>query len=314
MTPLTTAIFICENGELEIKSAILAASLKNVYADRINLICSIPEPGPGKADITKETKLFLESLGVNIFHFTNPLTGKVAEMPPGLVYSNKLYCFPRDANIGRVIFMDSDIICLKSPENLNPEGTDFLACQAFRSLDINWKDLYLHHGIAEPSVRAISILDHVIAYPYFNSGLLILNGKMLGSLLTEWRQIFASVRTILTEDLHLNHSDQISLSLAIHKLRLTYEILPEIYNFPSGSKLIDKKTIFAHYHGPEAVLRDPALYGVLHELKILYPGLIQIASRFHMWSELFNSKRKRSHKYGRYKVNKRLRNIILPGR
>ena len=68
-----SVLFICQKGELEIKAALLAASLRNILGNKISLYCGIPQiPGletlPGKDTID-----FLESLKVQCQLFENPM-------------------------------------------------------------------------------------------------------------------------------------------------------------------------------------------------------------------------------------------------
>ena len=313
MIDLPKAIFICEKGDLEIKSALLAASLRKALGDRIELICSIPQSVPGNRQPSGMTIRFLESLGVSILHFNNPDIPEQAEELSGMVYSNKLYCFPEEPFNGKVIFLDSDMLCIKFPEQLLFSTTQFSGCQAFRSLEIDWNELYETFNIAAPRLRVRSLLDHKIDFPYFNSGLWMIEGQKLESFLQEWRQIFSSLRISLTDKKHLNHSDQISLSLAIHKLGLTYETLPEDFNYPSGSLLVNKRTYLAHYHGPEAISRDPLLHGLVMKLVRMNPDLENIARPFPFWKELITRRVNRVYLYQKFTLGKFLkRNFKLP--
>ena len=137
-----SVVFICQKGELEIKAALLAASLRNILGNKIPLYCGIPQiPGletlPGKDTID-----FLESLNVQWQLFENPLMVDGIGPLSGLQFSNKLFCFPANLEAGRVVFLDSDLLCVNKPPLFDTSNSDFTVCQAFKSLDLNWSKVY----------------------------------------------------------------------------------------------------------------------------------------------------------------------------
>ena len=304
-----SVVFICQKGELEIKAALLAASLRNILGNKIPLYCGIPQiPGletlPGKDTID-----FLESLNVQWQLFENPLMVDGIGPLSGLQFSNKLFCFPANLEAGRVVFLDSDMLCINKPKLFETFISDFSACQAFKSLELDWSNLYSKTGITEPKLRVKSILDGKIGYPYFNSGLFSVNTHQIDNLLNVWRDLFLEIRRILENEKHLFLSEQIALSLAVHKLDLSYLVLTENYNFPSGSLLSGREVYFAHYHGPEKIHRDPILYRQTINLSARYDEIRNIAASYKYWKNMISGSNASISPYLIYKLKKALRNM-----
>jgi hypothetical protein len=308
MAHSTSVVFICQKGELEIKSALLAASLRNILGNKIPLYCRIPQiPGletlPGKDTID-----FFESLKVQWQLFENPMMVNRIRPLNGLQFSNKLFCFPANLEEGRVVFLDSDMLCINKPKLFETFTSDFTACQAFKTLALNWSNLYAKTGITEPKLRVKSILDGKIGYPYFNSGHFSVNTHHIDNFLNVWRDLFLEIRGILENEKHLFHSDQIALSLAVQKLDLSYLVLSENYNFPSGSLLSGREIYFAHYHGPEKIHRDPILYRQTLNLSASYDEIRNIAARYKYWKSMISGSNASTSTYFIYKLKKALRN------
>lgn len=284
-----SAVFVCQKGELEVKAALLAASLRNIYSGDILIHCAIPEIPGMETHPENDTLAFLNSLDIKIHYFNNPVIENESGQIHGLQFSNKIFCYPDELDEGRILFLDSDLICLRKPELLNSLKTDIAVCQAFKSLDLDWKELYIRTGISEPGLRVNSILDGKVGYPYFNTGLFTLDTGLLNLFLDEWEHLFREIRSMLVDPQHLHHSDQISLSLAIQKLKFSYEVLPIEFNYPSGSYIIGKRPFFAHYHNPEKISRDHVLYRYTMELTRKYPSLVEIAKRYRYWRNMISN-------------------------
>jgi hypothetical protein len=283
-----SAVFICQKGDLEIKSALLASSLRRIFGNDIILFCGIPsilgmdsEPGTDLLD-------FMGSLDVRVHSFPNPVIESGDGPLQGLQFSNKIFCFPESVETGKILFLDSDLICLEKPKILYDLYSDFAGCQAFKSIDPDWHKLYSKTGIPEPALRLRSVLDGKTGFPYFNSGFYIVNKHPLPFLLEEWETLFREIRPGLSEDPLLHHSDQISLTLAVQKLKLEFEVLPLEFNYPSGSLLIRQLPFFAHYHGPEKISRDPVLYRYCRELARKNPRLLAIAEPHDYWRRMLS--------------------------
>jgi hypothetical protein len=172
---------------------------------------------------------------------------------------------------------------------------------------LNWNKLYARTGITEPKLRVRSILDGRIGYPYFNSGFFSVNTNQIEKLLSVWRDLFKEIRGILEDEKHLFHSDQIALSLAVQKLDMSYLVLSENHNFPSGSILSNKDVYFAHYHGPEKIHRDPVLYNHTMDLSARYKGIVNIAARYKYWKHMIPGSNVSSSQYLIYRLKKTLR-------
>ena len=105
------------------------------------------------------------------------------------------------------------------------------------------------------------------------------------------------------------HSDQIALSLAVQKLELSYLVLEENYNFPSGSLLCGRKVYFAHYHGPEKIYRDPLLYRHIMDLSARFDEIRKISARYKYWKNMISGSNTKTPPYLIYKLKKSIRKI-----
>ena len=113
-----------------------------------------------------------------------------------------------------------------------------------------------------------------------------MRAQQASKLLNAWRELFIQIRGSLKEEKNLLHSDQISLSLAIQKLDFSYLILPDNYNYPSGSRLVGNDVYFAHYHGPEKIQKDPVLYRQTINLFTKFEKIRNIAARYKYWNKM----------------------------
>ena len=71
------------------------------------------------------------------------------------------------------------------------------------------------------------------------------------------------------------HLDQIALPVAVRRLGLRFECLELRYNYPAHLKAIDPANppLFAHYHAPAVLRREPLLVETVRRLFRHFPGL-----------------------------------------
>ena len=67
-------VFVCQQGELEIKSALLAASLKHFLRCRHELVAALPEPEAVWGRPSDATLALLDQLGVRQVPINNPIS------------------------------------------------------------------------------------------------------------------------------------------------------------------------------------------------------------------------------------------------
>ena len=99
-------VFICQQGELEIKSMLLATSLKRYLRCEYELVAAIPEPATRWGSISKNTLDLIQTLGVR----TAPVINRINENYP---IGNKVACLGIETQAEKIVFLDSDILCLR---------------------------------------------------------------------------------------------------------------------------------------------------------------------------------------------------------
>jgi lipopolysaccharide biosynthesis glycosyltransferase len=285
---------ICEKGDLEIKSLLLIKSLKKYLPSttfEINVLIPCDQ-----VPLLKTTIEYFEKLGCRIKIFSNELyhIGHKSVIPGDKV-SNKIYFLDdKEQKYNRLVFLDSDIMLIKpfNPSNLYIDK-QFSAKQANRANVKRWEEIYSALGIPYPQELFACGLDGVMIPPYFNSGFISINPTFREELFNVWKDIFLSISTpvFLGEGLfHPFNRDQVSLALAINKLGVEYDILPEIYNYSLKSKTPIEEAVFIHYHDPTEIWAVNKLQNLFWEIYNECDYLKKLVRRSWTWSWVFKSK------------------------
>jgi len=175
-------IFVCQSGRLEREACVLAASLRRNLAPEANLIAAVPLPATIMGAITPPVVRFLESQGVNIRSFTNPLVAQASESKSDL-FMNKAFALQVEPDAPIVVFLDSDQLCHSSFE-LSNLLVPLVARRAFypgaKATQGVWERAYQICETQIPaqriSARSRVLTDPVIVCPpYFNSGFISLH-------------------------------------------------------------------------------------------------------------------------------------------
>lgn len=110
-TPSFSLIFVCQAGDLELMSCILAASIREHHPD-MKLIAGIPQPEEIFGTVSNETIDFLKSLQVEIQYFTNNLVpADEHRRQKHQYFVNKIFLLQQVVvQTDKVVFIDSDFI------------------------------------------------------------------------------------------------------------------------------------------------------------------------------------------------------------
>jgi len=103
-------IFVCQEGNLEIGSLLLAASLKRFLKCDYELIAAVPSPTDIMGTPNELTKTILAEIGVRIVNIHNTLVSTTRRRKYHLI-TNKMYCLRVPTSAEKLIFMDSDYLC-----------------------------------------------------------------------------------------------------------------------------------------------------------------------------------------------------------
>ncbi len=275
--------FICQHGELEIKSALLAASLKYFLQGQYQLIAALPTPATRWNTPSQQTLEFLQQLGVQCVEIQNYIAD---DYPIG----NKVSALAIPANSENSIFLDSDLLLLQA---WNPAQHFNNAPFCAKPADLatfgqdleTWQAVYQLFNLPFPHQRVVSTVSRQMMLPYFNAGFIaIQNGlKFAETWLDSCQQIEAAT--------HINNKrpwlDQIALPITAARLNLPFHCLDERYNYPAHLKPLAKTLpYFVHYHYPHCLRREPRLNALILELCRHFPALKTLLSQSPDWAKL----------------------------
>lgn len=271
-------VFICQQGELEIASMLLAASLKENLKCDYELVAAIPQPELRWGKISATSEKLIKQLGVRKVFIENKIN---LNYPIG----NKVSCFGIETDADKIIFLDSDILCVSQfdPEkhfinSLNAKPADLAT---FR----NWKPVYDLFDFDLPKERVISTTTNEKMYPYFNAGMIAIdNIKEFSQQWIECCKKIDKSGNILNNRPWL---DQIALPIVLKKLNWDYGILDERFNFPAHQKKMPEELPFlSHYHFPYVISKDNRLLKFVDKLTGKYPLLKELIKDLSQWNFL----------------------------
>ncbi|MGE5168492.1 MAG: class I SAM-dependent methyltransferase [Deltaproteobacteria bacterium] len=253
--PAFAFVFVCHGGELEIKSLLLAASLRETFGDAPELIAAVPQPAAIWREPSSAALEMLRCLRVDVRAVENPIG---AEYPIG----NKLACLGVPARARTVVVLDSDILCLRGFDNDPAAAAGFAAKPAdkrtFPGDAEVWASLYAAAGTTLPETRVATTLTGEAGPPYFNSGVVFTTQPArLGA---AWIECARTLNPILETRGQRHWLDQVALPVAVRRCGLDYACLGDDFNFPAHLKpLPEDSPVFCHYHWPEVIAREPRL-------------------------------------------------------
>lgn len=265
----STLVFVCQRGDLEAKSALLAASLRRHLTGNVELVACLPSPETtwGRPSVT--TLELFDTLGIRTVGISNLVDDAY---PIG----NKLSAVGIPTAAERMVFLDSDILCLRPFAIDTCFRGDFTAKPADLPTGVqaaaDWRRLYRAFGLAEPRRRLLATAAEQLLWPYFNAGVIAFRTG-LGfpeTWLTTARRIDADPAVPARRP----HLDQIALPIALARLGIDFEPLPERLNFPAHLRpLPDDPPILCHYHGWDVLQREGVLRSFVRDLVAEFPAL-----------------------------------------
>ena len=286
-----TFAFIAHQGQIEIESAILACSLIKYLDGKYVILALIPRiknkilrPSRELLDLFNELKIQTKVINNNYIKFwqqKNLLN----------FISNKIFTFSTDINTDWLIFLDSDMICIKDI-NIEPFGESSIALKPVDlQAQILWRKLYKLCGVPYPKNTTVSTVDQVKNIPYFNSGFIACKQEKVKILYSTWLDIYQFLRkgNVIRKGLFTEfYADQVSLSIALEKTGLSYHVLDEAYNFPLHLKndAVASNISFVHYHKPEFLIRSEKMRLIIKNLVADFPELNKILSTHRAWHDL----------------------------
>jgi hypothetical protein len=295
-------VFVCQKGELEIKSLLLAWSLRKTHGKDVRLIAAIPQYKDW-GFITEETHSILNELEVECKEFypsfgeTYPIGNKISAME--LLPPNEPGCF-----------CDSDMLSLSCWKVVDALANNLAAA---KPADLStwgssekWEKVYEAVSAPIPERRVRLTVSQTLSFPYFNAGFVASSRPSdLASLWSDYAHRLDS------DDLDIENKypwlDQISLPIAMQQLG-SWRPLSEFYNYPAHLKnLSDQEIGLCHYHSPSVILREPRLRALFNSAISEYPLLRKLVVEYEKWRPLLESRM--PHKT----YSERCRNILITG-
>jgi hypothetical protein len=287
-------VFVCQHGAMEAKALLLAASLKRFLRCKYELVAAIPDPFDQTERPSAESLRLLDTMDVRCVGITNPLGGDYA-------FGNKLACLQIATDADKLVFVDSDVVCMREfndePRFQIPFNAKPADHMTYATDEDVWRQVYDTAGVPYPSMRLPATVSNEFAPPYFNAGWLAIDrGSELSVAWVECCRRIETNETLATRNSPPPHRtywlDQVGLGVAVAKLNLEFDCLDERYNYPANLKPLDETQLpyFCHYHFPEVVEQEPALRRLIDSLTSEYAGLRAHLASFPDWNSVLARK------------------------
>ncbi len=276
-------VFVSQQGELELKSLLLAASLRHYLRCDFELVAALPMPETVWGRPSSAALDLLAELGVRLVDIENPIG-------VGYPIGNKLACLNVETSAEKIVFLDSDVVCLREfrheerfdkPFNAKPADL----APATRDLQ-QWQRCYAALGLPLPAQRMTATVSGQLMPPYFNAGMVAVHRA--AGLGEAWIQV---ARAIDADEGVANKRpwlDQIALPVALAKLGLPADCLDERFNFPAHLKPLNNAELpyFCHYHSPAVLRREPLANALVAALAERHPALGGMMLEQEAWAAL----------------------------
>ncbi len=192
-----------------------------------------------------------ERLGVEVITVTPPIEG--------FPLANKLRMFEQRCEDEDVLLaLDTDTV-------IAGDVCDWLQADAVAAKPVDhnqlsegeWTSLYRHFDLEAPSVRFRTHFHHLLAPPYFNSGVICFPSDQLAGFSSEWEVLIdSSLGHLGAIDENLEsrryYAEQWSFALALLRRRLPYTALPLELNYPTHAPVHktyeSTKPLVMHHH------------------------------------------------------------------
>ncbi len=262
---------------------LLAASLKRFLRCDYELVAALPHPEAQWGNPDSATLAAFDQLGVRIAHIANPIH-------PSYPIGNKLACLNIQTSADKLVFLDSDIICLRGFHHsqrferpINAKPADL---RSFGSSHGEWKSVYAALNLSIPPCPVLATVSGASMSPYFNAGLVAVRRDIgFGDAWIACAQAIDADPGITNKRPWL---DQIALPAAATQLGLTVDSLDERYNYPTHLKPLNAQNlpIFCHYHWPSVLRREPLTNALVAELADQVPAMRQAMESDPNWRVL----------------------------
>lgn len=268
-------VFVVQEGSLEVKSMLLAASLQRQLRCSHELVAALPEPRERWGRPAASTLEFLRRLGVRLAPISN---GFDSNYPIG----NKVSCLGVETTADIRIFMDSDMLAFRPFAGLFATGVwhkDSLfgavpaEMDTFGADDAVWKLIYESQGLSLPRDKVRATMSGQSMLPYFNAGFIAVDRRV--DFAATWLRVCREIEADQRITNKWPWLDQIGLPVAVKYLEIDYVALDSRYNYPAHLREVGANTnpFFVHYHNQKVLAESPSLRDLVRELATEFPEI-----------------------------------------
>lgn len=281
-----TYVFVLHGGEIEVKAALLAASLHHNLAGRYELIGAVPGPVERWGGISRQTARLLARFGVRTVTIRN-------EIDENYPIGNKISALGVPAKHERVIFLDSDILLLQPFFDHRDLATGYAAKPADADTFIRsggrWGPVYDLFDLPRPDHRVHASHSRERMMPYYNAGVICCRDNQ--RLYSIWLDVCRKIDAVEAIKPKRPWLDQIGLPIACALANVCLHELSEEMNFPAHKRALDESPLpyFCHYHTPERIMGSARLSRTVGNLIDHHPELLQVMRLYAGWRELIQS-------------------------
>lgn len=277
--------FVCQSGRLELEACVLAASLRRFLGPEARLIAAVPLPQSVMGTLEPRVTGFLESQGVTLRYFTNPLVDQAGLDLTSTLLMNKAFAMEVEPDAAIAVFLDSDQIC-HSAFDLSNLAVPLVARRAFypgaKATQGIWERAYEICETVMPyhrvSTRSRVLSDPVIVCPpFFNSGFISLHRPWVHEFVLNYVDCYRRISThgLLGENRYFE--EQMAMAIAATKTRIPYEI---------DNHRIDMSLF--HYYTVPRLASFSRFAQVVRELAEAVPELTVVLGQDADWQSLLN--------------------------
>jgi hypothetical protein len=282
--PEYSFVFVCQQGELEIKAMLLAASLHRFVTAAYEMVAAVPHPADRYGALARGTVGMLEGLNVRLAPITN-------SVDPTYPIANKISAMAISTRGRRRIFLDSDIMCTRElsiePRLDVPFGAAPAAGLTWGQQLDNWHRAYALFGLTTPDLRIRTLRTREETPPYYNAGFIVAGGEVADAFAAAWLEcclVIDRERSIPDKRPWL---DQIALPIAVTRLGLPHHFLDETFNHPGDARVLPQ---FCHYHAPLRAKRLPVVKALVREMVERHPALRERVLKDRLWSDVLSDR------------------------
>lgn len=264
-------VFVCQRGEIEVKSLLLAFSLRNAFGDSPEIFAVVPESDGYNFSPGNKSLELLETLNVTIKTIPNNYLMLYQRNLTGNLVSNKIHALKSEVSGEFLLLLDSDILCLNPEEwKYTFNDADLIAKQANRCEITQWERIYQLADLTVPPEKYHCTVDNRLAPLYLNSGVLLMKSAIKNVLFENWLDYFNLLSQPENLKKHLFDPffrDQVALSLAIRKAGLRVILADEKLNYPMRVRILKsyQQPLFAHYHDVPTVMSHPITRSIVYD-------------------------------------------------